>query len=496
MLKLHSKHATPKSPPHAHEGSGRSEGHRRLKQLLLVLCAAQLMVILDITAVNVALPDMAAGLDIDGGDIGWTITSYSLIFGSLLLLGGRAADLVGARRMFMTGLGLFTCASVAAATAGSANALFAARGAQGLGAAMLSPAALSILMSTFREGHQRAHALGAWGAVGGAGAAIGVLVGGALTELVGWQAIFLINAPVGVGLALAAHRIIAPDAAAPGWSGFDFRGAMLATTGLAGVVYALSQAADSGWTSGEVLGAGGAGIALLVAFVIAERRSTHALLRLDRLADRAVGGGFAMMLAAAAALFGLFLLASLYMQDVLGAGPLETGLAFLPLAVALAAGVHVGSRVMTHAGVRAPMVAGFAAAAAGLLLLSEADIGGSYLTDLLPGMLIAGIGLGLVLVSVSVSVMTGAADDETGILSGLNTTGHEIGGSIGIAAVATIAAGSSGLDLPGLVANGIGDAFLALAGLAGLASLAALVVIPAAAVFLPKLRLAPRVAIH
>jgi MFS family permease len=398
--------------------------------------------------------------------------------------------------MFMTGLGLFTLASIAAATAGSADAFFAARAAQGLGAAMLSPAALSILMSTFREGHQRAHALAAWGAVGGAGAAVGVLVGGALTELVGWQAIFLVNVPVGIGLAHAAHRLVAPDTAAPSWSGFDLRGAALATTGLAGIVYALSQAADSGWSSAQVLGAGGAGLAALVAFVVAERSTPHPLLRLDRLTDRAVGGGLAMMLAAAAALFGLFLLASLYMQDVLGAGPLETGLAFLPLAVALAAGVHVGSHVMTHAGVRAPMVAGFAAAAAGLLLLSEADIGGSYLTDLLPGMLIAGIGLGLVLVSVSVSVMTGAADDETGILSGLNTTGHEIGGSIGIAAVATIAAGSSGLDVPGLVADGIGDAFLALAGLAGLASLAALVVIPAAAVFLPKLRLAPRVAIH
>jgi len=256
-------------------------------------------------------------------------------------------------------------------------------------------------------------------------------------------------------------------------------------------VYALSQAADSGWSSASVLGTGGAGLAALVAFVVAERSTPHPLLRLDRLTDRAVGGGLAMMLAAAAALFGLFLLASLYMQDVLGAGPLETGLAFLPLAIALAAGVHAGSHVMTHAGVRVPMVAGFAGAAAGLLLLSSADAGGSYLTDLLPGMLIAGIGLGLVLVSVSVSVMTGAADDETGILSGLNTTGHEIGGSIGIAAVATIAAGSTGLD-----ADGIGDAFLALAALAGLASLTAFVVIPAAAAFLPKLRLAPRVAIH
>ena len=496
MPELHPKPATHHRPAHPHHGSGHGSAPERLKQLLLVLCTAQLMVILDITAVNVALPDLARGLGIDGGDIGWTITSYSLIFGSLLLLGGRAADLVGPRRMFMTGLGLFTIASIVAATAGGAGALFAARGAQGLGAAMLSPAALSILMSTFREGHQRTHALAAWGAVGGAGAAVGVLMGGVLTELVGWQAIFLVNVPVGICLAIAAHRIVAPDTAAPRWSGFDLRGAALATTGLGAIVYALSQAAGSGWSSAEVLGTGGAGLAGLVAFVVAERRTTHPLLRIDRLADRGVGGGLLMMLMAAAALFGLFLLASLYMQEVLGAGPLETGLAFLPLAVALAAGVHVGSHVVTHAGVRAPMVAGFAVTAAGILLLSAVDVGGSYLTDILPGMLVAGLGLGVVLVTVSVSVMTGAADSETGILSGLNTTGHEIGGSIGIAAVATIAAGSTGLNVPGLVADGIGDAFLALAGLAALASLAAFVVIPSAAHFLPKLRLAPRVAIH
>src|SRR5215204_3991326 len=421
---------------------------RRLKQLLLVLCAAQLMVILDITAVNVALPEMADGLGIDGGDISWTITSYSLIFGSLLLLGGRAADLVGPRRMFMTGLGLFTVASVAAATAGDAGALFAARAAQGLGAAMLSPAALAILMRTFREGRPRA-------------------------------------------LALAARRIIPADTAAPRWNGFDLRGALLATTGLGAIVYALSQAADAGWSSAAVLGPAGAGVAGLVAFVLAERRTAHPLLRIDRLTDRGVGGGLAMMLAAAAALFGLFLLASLYMQDVLGTSPLQTGLAFLPLAIALAAGVHLAGHVMTHAGVRAPMAAGFATAASGLLLLSAVDAGGSYLTDVLPGMLLSGVGLGVVLVSVSVSVMTGAADDETGILSGLNTTGHEIGGSIGIAAMATIAAGSAGVTV-----SGIGDAFLALAGLTFLATLAAAVVIPSAAVFLPKLRLAPRVAIH
>jgi EmrB/QacA subfamily drug resistance transporter len=496
MPNLHSKHATHHGPPQPQEAAGRAGAIRRMKQLLLVLCAAQLMVILDITAVNVALPDLAQGLGIEGGDIGWTITSYSLIFGSLLLLGGRAADLVGQRRMFMSGLAVFTLASIAAATAGGAGTLFAARALQGLGAAMLSPAALSILMSTFREGTPRAHALAAWGAVGGAGAAIGVLLGGALTEFVGWQAIFLINVPVGLGLAVAARRLIAPDTAEPRWSGFDLRGAALATTSLGAIVFALSQTADAGWSSTEVLGAGGAGAAGLIAFVIVELRATHPLLRIDRFADRGVGGGFLTMLAAAAVLFGLFLLSSLYLQNVLGAGPLQTGLSFLPLAIALAAGVHVGSRLMMHAGVRVPMAAGFAATAAGMLLLSGVEAHGSYVGDLLPGMLVAGLGLGLVLVSVSVSVMTGAKAEETGMLSGLNTTGHEIGGSIGIAIVATIAAGSAGLNVPGLVAHGIGDAFLALSGLAVLSSLAALVVIPSAATFLPKLRLAPRVAIH
>src|SRR3954468_23928170 len=479
-----------------HNTSHKAKTMRTLKQLLLLLCVAQLMVILDISAVNVAMPDMARSLDIKGSDLGWTITSYSLIFGSLLLLGGRAADLLGRRRMFLTGLGVFVVASLAAAVSGGAAALFAARGAQGLGAAMLSPAALSILISTFREGTPRAHALAAWGAVGGAGAAIGVLLGGALTELVGWQAIFLINVPVGVGLAVAARRLIAPDTAAPRWSGFDLRGAALATTSSGAIVYALSQAADAGWSSTEVLGTGAAGVAGLIAFVILELRAAHPLLRIDRLADRGVGGGFLTMLAAAAVLFGLFLLSSLYLQEVLGTGPLQTGLSFLPLAVALAAGVHVGSHVMMHAGIRVPMGAGFAATAAGMLLLSRVEAHGSYLGDLLPGMLVAGLGLGLVLVSVSVSVMTGAEDEETGMLSGLNTTGHEIGGSIGIAIVATIAAGSAGLNVPALVAHGIGDAFLALSGLAALSSLAALLVVPSAATFLPKLRLAPRVAMH
>src|SRR4051794_30018848 len=332
MLKLHSKHDTHKRPSHTRDESGYGEGHRRLKQLLLVLCAAQLMVILDISAVNVALPDMAKGLGITGGDIGWTITSYSLVFGSLLLLGGRAADLVGARRMFLTGLAVFVIASIAAATAGGATTFFAARAAQGLGAAILSPAALSILMRTFNAGKPRAHALAAWGAVGGAGAAIGVLIGGALTELIGWQAIFLINVPIGLAVAIAARKLIPADESSPRWDGLDLPGAALVTNGLSALVFALSQAPDVGWSSAQTLAVGGAGVAGLLCFVVVELRTNHPLLRIERLADRSVGGGFAMMLAASACLFGTFLLASLYLQNALGNGALETGLSFLPLA--------------------------------------------------------------------------------------------------------------------------------------------------------------------
>src|SRR4051794_34426544 len=281
-----------------HNTSHEAKTMRTLKQLLLLLCVAQLMVILDISAVNVAMPDMARSLDIKGSDLGWTITSYSLIFGSLLLLGGRAADLLGRRRMFLTGLGVFVVASLAAAVSGSAAMLFTARAGQGLGAAMLSPAALSILMSTFREGTPRAHALAAWGAVGGAGAAIGVLIGGALTELVGWQAIFLINLPIGLALAVAARRMIPADTDAPKWRGLDLPGALLATGSLGAIVFALSQAADLGWTSTQTLTLLAAGLAGLIAFAVVERRSAQPLLRLDRLADRGVGGGLVMMLAA------------------------------------------------------------------------------------------------------------------------------------------------------------------------------------------------------
>src|SRR5215203_2636285 len=269
-----------------HDSSPETRTGTSRMALLVLLCIAQLMVILDISAVNVALPDMAKDLDISDGNIGWTITSYSLIFGSLLLLGGRAADLLGRRRIFLAGLGVFTVSSLASALAGGAATLFAARAGQGLGAAMLSPAALSIIMTAFSQGGERAKALGAWGAVGGAGAAVGVLLGGALTELVDWRLIFLINLPVGLVLAAGALKIVPTDTTRPQWRGLDLRGALVATVSLGALVFAASQADSAGWASTQTLGLGAAALAGLAAFAAVELRTTQPLLRIQRLADR------------------------------------------------------------------------------------------------------------------------------------------------------------------------------------------------------------------
>jgi EmrB/QacA subfamily drug resistance transporter len=471
-------------------------GARRRATTLFLLALAQLIVILDISAVNVALPDLSADLDIAGGDLGWTITSYSLVFGSLLLLGGRAADLLGRRRVFLAGLGVFTVSSLVSALAGSAAVFFAARAGQGLGAAMLSPAALSILTTTF-QGPERARALGVWGAVGGAGAAIGVLLGGALTELVDWRAIFLINLPVGLAVAVAMTHVVPADAGRPRWRGLDLPGALVATASLAALVYALSQATVAGWTSIQTLGLGAAGLVGLAAFGALERSARTPLLDVGRLGDRAVGGGFLMMLTASAVMFGAFLLTSIYLQDVLGTGALETGLAFLPMAVIIGAGAHLGGHLVGHAGLRIAMAAAFTLAAAGMLLLAGVESGGSYVTDVLPGMLVAGFGLGIALVSVALAVLTGAADEEAGMLSGLNTTGHEVGGSLGIAVLVTIATGALGAGTSTAdLAAGLADAFLVAGIVAAAGGVLALLVLPPAATFLPKMRHAPHVAIH
>jgi len=467
------------------------ERQRGPKGLLPLLLVAQLMVILDITAVNIAMPSLADDLKIGGAAISWTITAYSLVFGSLLLLGGRAADLLGRRRTFLGGLGIFTASSLASAMAGSAAALFAARAGQGLGAALLSPAALAIITGSF-HGPARAKALASWGAIGGAGAALGVLLGGVLTELVDWRLIFFVNLPVAAALALGAHRIVPADTGKPRWRGLDLRGAVLGTGSIAAIVYSITQADNAGWLSGRTLGVGGAGIAGLAAFAICERRTAQPLLRVERLRDRAVGGGLLLFLANSGLMFGLFLLCSLYLQLALGRGPLATGLAFIPLAVAAGMGAAVAAKVIGRHGLRWATGPALALAAGGLLFLSHVPAHGSYLRDLLPGMLMAGFGLGLAGTAMSVGVLTGARHDEAGMISGASATGHELGGTLGIAIYASIAtAATSGVFAGPAAAAGIAHAFQ-IAGYVALgAGAAAVVALPAARTFLPKLRLNP-----
>src|ERR671912_1473506 len=382
-----------------------------------------------------------------------------------------------------------TASSFASALAGTAGALFAARAGQGLGAAMLSPAALAIIMTAF-QGNQRAKALAAWGAVGGAGAAIGVLVGGLLTEFSDWRMIFYVNLPVAAALAISALKIIPADAQKPRWKGLDLPGAALATTSLGAIVFAITQGESAGWASAQTHLAGLGGLAGLAAFAIFERRTDTPLLRIERLADRAVGGGLFLMLAAAGSIFGLFLLSSLYLQNVLGWGPLSTGLAFIPLALAAGVGAHASGHIVSKHGVRGPLAGAFLVSAAGMTLLAHVGENGSYLTDVLPGMLVAGLGLGIAVVSVSIAILTGARDDETGMISGLNSTGHEIGGTLGVAIFSTIAAGSGAIAGPA-AASGIANAFIAAGVLASVASLVALAVLPRARHFVPKMRLNP-----
>ena len=479
------KHSTHHSPADSTDAHAKS--HRWLLPVLLV---AQLMVILDITAVNIALPHIAMDLKMSGSTISWTITSYSLIFGSLLLFGGRAADLLGRRRMFVTGLGVFTASSFASAMAGSAAMLFASRAGQGLGAAILSPAALSIITSAY-QGSRRAKALSAWGAVGGAGAAVGVLVGGVLTQFTDWRTIFYVNLPVAAVLLFASLKVVPADTQKPRWRGLDLAGAALATTSLAAIVYGITQAHSAGWTSIQTHVCGIGGLAGLAAFAIYELHIDKPLLRVERIADRAVGGGLVLMLAVAGTSFGLFLLCSLYLQNVLGWGPLTTGLAFVPLAVSAGIGSHAAGHVISKHGVRGPLAGSFAVAAVGMFLLSRVGAHGSYLTDVLPGMLVAGVALGVATVSVSMAILTGTRQEENGMISGLNSTGHEIGGTLGIAIFSTIAAGSGAILGP-QAASGIGDAFLVAALVASLASVMALALLPRAQHFLAKLALNPQ----
>jgi EmrB/QacA subfamily drug resistance transporter len=447
-----------------------------------LLCLVQFMVVLDVAIVNVALPSIQVDLGFSQGDLQWVISAYALVFGGFLLLGGRAADIVGRRRLFLVGLVVFTAASLLAGLAWSDTSLIAARVLQGLGAAVITPAALSILSTTFPEGRERNIALGAWGAVGGFGAVAGVLLGGILTDALSWEWIFFVNVPVGVAGFLAAPFLLDESRDAEVKS-FDVPGAVLVTGGLSTLVYAVTQAGQEGWLAGETLVSFGISIALLAGFVGWELRHADPLMRFGILRTSTVSGANVAGFIMGTAMFSMFLMLTLYMQQVLGYSPMRTGVAYLAVAGTAVVWSGVAAQLVTRIGVKPVMVIGMTTLTAGLVSFTQVSAGGSYAADLLPGFLLIGVGIGFSFVPISIAALAGVQPAEAGLASGLINTSQQIGGAIGIAALSTIATSrtedalASGTVLTAALVDGFYGAFLVGAAIAAAGILSVLVLI-------------------
>jgi EmrB/QacA subfamily drug resistance transporter len=438
---------------------------------LALLCAVQFMVVLDIAIVNVALPSIQVDLGFSQENLQWVISAYALIFGGFLLLGGRTADLIGRRRVFFGGTILFTLGSLFCGLAWSDESLIGARVIQGLGAAAITPAALAILVTTFREGRERNIALGAWGAVGGFGAAAGVLFGGILTDILSWEWIFFVNIPVGL-LGLALTPVLLSESDDNRGQAFDAVGAFTVTGGLSALVLGITQGQGWGWSSPETIGAFAVSAVLLAAFVIWELRVKDPLVpfsifRLQTLTAANVAG-----LILGTALFSMFLMLTLYMQQVLGYSPLETGFAYLAVAGTAVIWANVAAAAVNRVGVKPALVFGMSLLTIGLVYFTQVSVGGSYWTDLLPGFLIIGLGIPFAFVPISIAAFAGTKQTEAGLASGLMNTTQQIGGAVGIAILSTIAtttttdAVSTGTQLPTAMTDGFQAAFWAGAGIA------------------------------
>jgi EmrB/QacA subfamily drug resistance transporter len=409
--------------------------------ILVLLAVAQFMVILDITVVNVALPSIGADLGFAAGDLQWVVTAYVLFTGGLLLLGGRAADMLGRRAVFLTGLVIFTGASLASGLAASPGWLVGARAAQGLGAAMLSPAALAIVTTTY-VGTQRTAALSAWGAIAAAGGAAGLLFGGMLTTWLGWEWVFFINVPVGIATALLAWHLVSPAAGSGGLRRLDVLGALTLVGGLVLMVYTIEETSTHGWGSARTLAMFAGAATLLAGFLAIERSARQPLVPPATWRVKTLASATAMMLGATGSFIGIVFLGSLYMQGTLGWSALETGLAFLPLTVVIGVAAHVAPHVLSKLGARTVATGGLLLMAGAATLLAAAPDQASYLPDLLPGFLIAGIGTGLVFVTIQVTGMSEVQRETAGLASGLITTAHEIGAALGVAALSAVAVGT------------------------------------------------------
>jgi EmrB/QacA subfamily drug resistance transporter len=406
---------------------------------LAIICVAQFMVILDVSIVNVALPSIQRGLHFSEVNLLWVLNAYALFFGGFLMLGGRVADKLGRRRVFVAGVVLFTVASLFCGLATSTGWLVTARAVQGLGAAILSPAALSILTVTFDEGSERNKALSIWGAIAGAGGAFGVLLGGVLTQEFGWQWIFYVNVPIGSLVVLAGLSILAPSLSEDERKGFDIPGALTLTAGLVLMVFALVKSTSWGWASANTTGTLAVSILLLVVFIVIERRTEFPLVPLSIFSNRSLSVSNLVSLALGASVFSMFYFLSLYMQEVLGYSALKTGIGYLAIAGAIIIAAGAAQALVAKIGIRNVMTVGMVLAAGGLVYFTQISPHGSYVGTLLPGFLLAGVGLGLSFVPVTIGAVSGVGSDEAGVASGLITTTQQIGGALGVAVLSTIA---------------------------------------------------------
>src|SRR3954454_6370714 len=413
---------------------------RRRWIALAVIVTAQFMVVLDVAIVNVALPTIKTDLNFSQENLQWVVTAYSILFGGVLLLGGRMADLIGRRRLFMTGLAIFTASSLLDGLAWSEGSLIAFRAIQGLGAALLSPAALSILMTTFAEGRERNLALGIWGAVSGSGGAAGVLLGGALTSALSWSWVFFIHVPVGLAVIALAPRLLDESRADLAHRHFDLPGAASITSGLMLLVYAMTRAVQHGWGATETVVLLAVSAALIIGFIAIELRSAAPLLPMRIFRLRTLTGSNVAGLLMGAAIFSQFFLLTLYMQQVLHYSAIQTGVAYVALTLAIIVFANVAQMVALRIGLRVPLVAGLLLSAGGLVLYAQLPVDGHYFWDLFPAFLMSGIGMAFAFIPMTIGALAGVRHAEAGVASGLINTSQQIGGAIGTAAVTTIAA--------------------------------------------------------
>ena len=418
-----------------------SAGDFRAKrwQALILLCSAQFVVVLDASIVNVALPTIGTALDFSQENLQWVVNAYVLTFGGFLLLGGRTADLLGRRRVFMAGLMLVAVASLAAGFASTEGQLIAARAAQGLGAAIISPAALSIVTTTFSDGAERNKALGVWGAVAGSGGAAGVLLGGILTDGLGWEWVLWVNVPVSLIAFFLSPRLIAESRAESETRAFDVAGAVTVTAALSILVYALVDANDAGWGSTQTVGLLALSVALLAAFVAIELRAAKPLVPFSIFRIRTLTGANVVGLLVGASLLSMFFFISLYMQQVLGYSAIHAGLSYLPLALVIMASAGIASQLVTKLGYKPVLAAGLLFIVIGLVWFSRVSVGGSFVTDILGPSLFAAAGLGFAFVTTTIAAVSGVDESEAGLASGLINTSQQIGGAIGLAVLSTIA---------------------------------------------------------